>query len=51
MARGRRRRVMASGPFDGLCPRCDLRINDYKDAVKRHGVWIHKGCAPGGDDE
>lgn len=33
------------------CVRCGEDIEDWGDATKVKGRWIHKRCAGGGDDE
>lgn len=33
------------------CHRCGEDIEDWRQATKGKGRWIHKVCAGGGDDE
>lgn len=38
--------------FNGDCPRCpDPIVAQVSQVVRRHGAWIHTGCAPGAGDE
>lgn len=54
------RRIMPSRPTPGSggtssvedCDVCNKQIWNWHDAVRTSGgKWIHKGCAPGADDE
>lgn len=33
------------------CSRCGLDIEDWTQATKANGRWIHKSCRSGADDE
>ena len=37
--------------YGTLCPRCDEPMQGTGDMVKTSRGWIHRACAPGGDDE
>ena len=40
----------ASSPMENDCPRCGEDIQDWGDACKVNGRWIHKACHGGGDE-
>lgn len=43
---------LASHSFANECPRCGRDMQHTRDMTKtRRGVWIHKTCAGGADDE
>lgn len=42
---------LASSPMENDCPRCHTDIEDWRDATKVKGRWIHKRCASGATDE
>lgn len=54
--RGRRRGKgwggagIAHDPFENECHRCGTDIEDWGDACKVRGRWIHKRCHGGGDE-
>lgn len=55
MTRGRRRTGyhgsgLASSSMENECPRCGNDIQDWRQATKVKGRWIHKTCAGGGDE-
>ena len=41
---------LASSSMENECPRCGGDIEDWGDATKVRGRWIHKTCAGGGDE-
>lgn len=42
---------LASWSGENECPKCGKDIENWRDAAKIRGRWIHKKCAPGADDE
>lgn len=42
---------LASSSMENECPRCGDDIEDWRDATKVKGRWIHKRCHGDGGDE
>ena len=42
---------LAHSSMENECPRCGTDIEDWGDACKVNGRWIHKRCHGGGMDE
>lgn len=41
---------LAASSMENECPRCGDEIEDWGDATKVKGRWIHKRCHGGGDE-
>ena len=41
---------LARSTFENECHRCGEDIEDWGDAMKHRGRWIHKRCYGGGDE-
>ena len=42
---------LASSPMESECHRCGFDIEDWRQAAKVNGRWVHKGCMSGASDE
>ena len=49
---GRRRQQVASHSYENECPRCGRDMEHTSDMRRTvRGVWVHRWCMGGGDDE